>query len=400
MVDLEKVYKFSKLLKIECIKKEVENFIKDFTIKNIKLNNGSWECSFENGKGEYLSLDIGVTGNTITMSKYKDNLVERVKIDENLIMAHEIIEKRPNGIIYSIINKKFDLSNRFKNEFVLVDLVEQRLVFSKNSLERLTDNLDFDNTRLGTYLLKFKMLRSKLELNKECDYFTEFSTHMNYYIAWEGGRKIKDNIYPTRTYLNGEELSATFDVNDGKDKLYRVYDLYNGIINSRNEDDIYAINLGFLTPDSYDLKTLKGITECEDNIVGKSLNIKDENYLEYLKEMLNRRVGFKGDLKLNRDSILTGITYEMTGPELAKRQIEKKLGISYEEFEKMDYDEQHKLIEERTSKKITVDHRLYIDGIPMDEEHIITMEQVDKKIDKLTDSGPKKLLKRIFHKKN
>ena len=55
--------------------------------------------------------------------------------------------------------------------------------------------------------------------------------------------------------------------------------------------------------------------------------------------------------------------------------------------------------EEKTGKKITYDTRLYIDGIPMDEEHIITRKPIDKKIDKIVESGPKRLLKRIFKRK-
>ena len=398
MVNLDRIYKSSKLLKIDCIKKEVEEFIKGFTIKNIKLNNGTWECSFENENGESLNLTIATASDTIMMSKQKGNFVESIKIDDNLLMVHEIIEKRPNGIIYSIINKQFALSKCFKNEFVLVDLVEQRFIFSKKCLESLIDNFDFNNTRLNSYFLKLRMLGNNLE----CDYFTEFSTHMNNYATLMDGRKIRDNIYPTRTYLNGDELSAVFDVNDGEDKLYRVYDLYHGIINPRNENDIYAINLGLLTPDSYDLKTLKGITEREDNIVGKSLDTEDENYLKYLKELLNRKVGFKGTLTLTRDSILTGITYRMSSSEITRRVIERELGISYDEFDKMDYDEQHKLIEKITGREIQIDDRRYIDGIPMDEDHIMTMEQADRRIDEITATGPKKLIRKLikpFHKK-
>ena len=393
MVSLNQVYRFSKLLNVECIKKEVEEFIKGFTIKDIKRNMGTWECSFENENGEFLNFDIAVMGNVLILSKWKDNLVERVRIDSNLFLVHEVIEKRPNGIIYSIIEKKFDFSNKYKNAFVLVDLVEQRFVFSKKCLESLLDNFDFDNTRMGGFILKLR----RLEKKSECDYFTEFSTHMNNYAIPMDGRKIWDNICPTRTYLNGDEVSAIFDINDGEDKLYRIYDLYHGIINPRNENEIYAINLGLLTPDSYNLKALSGITDMEDSIVGKSLISEDKNYLNYLKEMLYTRTGFKGNLELNRDSILSAITYKMSSSELVKRQIEERLGISYEEFEKMDYYKQQKLIEERTGKKIQPDYRLHIDGIPIDEDHIMTMDQVDRKMDELIATGPKKILKRLLN---
>lgn len=83
---------------------------------------------------------------------------------------------------------------------------------------------------------------------------------------------------------------------------------------------------------------------------------------------------------------------KLSGAELAKKELEKELGIPYSEFEMLDLDEQHKLIEEKTGKKIKFDNRLYIDGIPMDDDHIITREQVNKRIEEITATGPKKVL--------
>lgn len=87
---------------------------------------------------------------------------------------------------------------------------------------------------------------------------------------------------------------------------------------------------------------------------------------------------------------------------MRKKQIEEKLGISYEEFITMDYDEQRKLIEDRIGDKIQPDYRQYIDGIPIDENHIMSREKTDRRIDEITASGSKKLIKKLlnpFHKK-
>lgn len=105
--------------------------------------------------------------------------------------------------------------------------------------------------------------------------------------------------------------------------------LVHEIIEKRPSGIVYSINLGLLTPDSYNLKALRGITDKEDSIVWKSLISDDEEYLKYLKEMLYKRIGFKGNLELNRNSILSAITYKMSSSELVKKQIEEKLGISY-----------------------------------------------------------------------
>lgn len=399
-LDLNRVYRFCKLLKIDSIKAELDEHINGYSLNDIERKNGEWICSLTSGDDKHITLMIGF--NKITILKSSNNTFERISIDETLSLSHRTIEKRSNGIVYSIMKKQFAPSSRFKNEIVLVDLVEHRYVLTKDNLERLMDNFNFDEDRLGKFSLKLRMLENNVDFKKASDFFSEFSTHMNYYVDWEGGRKIKDNIYPTRTYLNGEEISNIFDVIDGPDKLYRVFDLYRGIINRRNENDINSINLGFLSPDAYDLKSLKGITEQEDSIIGKSLISVSDEYINYLKQLFNNKFGYKGDLQLDRDSILTGITYQMTGPELAKRQIERKLGIPYEEYEKLDIDEQHRLIEQKTGKKVKPDYRLYIDGIPMDEEHIITREQIDNRIDKLSESAPKRILRKIlkpFNKK-
>lgn len=92
----------------------------------------------------------------------------------------------------------------------------------------------------------------------------------------------------------------------------------------------------------------------------------------------------------------------LSGAELTKKQLEKELGIPYSEFEMLDLDEQHKLIESKTGKEIGYDCRLYIDAIPMDDNHIITRKQADKRIEKITATGPKKLLlkfSKVFKRK-
>ena len=141
------------------------------------------------------------------------------------------------------------------------------------------------------------------------------------------------------------------------------------VVQFENENDINLINLGFLSQDAFDFRTLRGIPEQEDFIVGPSLISVSDDYINYLKELFNNKFGYKGDLELSRSSILSGITYQMSGPELAKRQIDRKLGIPYEEYEKLDIEEQHKLIEQKTGKKVK------------------------------TEIVPKRLLKRLFKRK-
>lgn len=84
------------------------------------------------------------------------------------------------------------------------------------------------------------------------------------------------------------------------------------------------------------------------------------------------------------------ITTFKKATENAKKEIERILGVSYEEYEKMSFEEQRKLRRKKTGKDCIADHRQYIDGIPMDEEHIIKMDEVDSYFN----NYPKKILKK------
>lgn len=79
--------------------------------------------------------------------------------------------------------------------------------------------------------------------------------------------------------------------------------------------------------------------------------------------------------------------------EKTKENISKAIGLPFDEIVNMDFEDLEKHIEQKIGKKPTYDLRMRIDGISMDEEHIITIEQVDKELDKTT-SGPRLVLKR------
>lgn len=406
MLSLKKVYNYSKILQIECIKKEIEEFIKGYNIKNIKLNGGIFECSFENDNGDSLYVNFETKKDAITMCKYTNNLIERVTINEKLLMTHKIIEKRPNGILYSIINKQFDLSNRFRNQTVLVDLTEQRLVFTKDNLQRLISSINFDTDKLSLYILKFIGLESKLELSKECDYYTEFSTHMNKYVSWLGGRRVKDNIYPTKTFLNGEDVSSVFNITDNSDKLYRVYDLYRGIINYRNEIDINSINLGLLSSDAFGYKEFRGITKQENSLIGETQLKVPESYVNYLKELFFINFGYTGKIIVDRISLLSAILYKMSELDKAKYIVETHLGIPYEEYLDLGVNEQHELIKKKTGKEVKLDYTYLTSGLTMEQRYyiskkqpnyqIFTSEQANRQIDEMNTSGSLKAIKRLL----
>ena len=316
---LESAYSFCTLLKIEVIKAEIESFLIGYSLSSIELKNGQFECEFYN---KHNTISLFISPSKINLYKHTDNLLSSVTIWEDQILRQIDVEKRPNGIIYKEIQKHFAPSSRFKNKNVLVDLIENSYVFSKDKINKIIEKEDFNSVRLAYILLKIKKASMQNKLQDICDLHNRFSTHMNTYVQFEDERKIKDNIYPTRTYLNKEEVSSIFDVNNGPDKLYRIYDLYNGKINDRNENDINSIHLGFLSEDAFGFRELKGITEKEDNIVGRSNLEASKDYINYLSLVLYDKFGYKGEIKLDRKTLLQGITYKMSAIEIVKRGID------------------------------------------------------------------------------
>lgn len=61
---------------------------------------------------------------------------------------------------------------------------------------------------------------------------------------------------------------------------------------------------------------------------------------------------------------------EPTQINMTNNILEEKLGVSYEEYEKLSIEEQYKLIEEKTGVKMGPDCNIHIDGIPIDGDNL------------------------------
>ena len=393
---LDVAYKYCGLMKYKVISDEVESYISGYTHISTDRGVNCFVSHFEDKDGNRVVLTTSRDG--ILLFVHKNNFIERVRIDSNLFFTSNSLEKRSNGVIYTNVDKQFGISKRFNNEVVLTDLVENRYCVKRDKLDTLMSEVpeySFDDFRFSPVLLKLRELDLSSKLVEESEYNNSFSSHMNTYIGNAYGRSYCDNNCSSHTYSNGKVISRLYDIVDGKDKIYRIYDLYNGIINPRNENDIYSMNLGLLTSDGFAYREYIGLRDIENDIVGSPEEKDEEEYVSYLKKYFQSKIGYKGEVRTDREGLLECINYQLSAIERVKKTLEQKLGIPYEEFESLDFDEQERLIEEKTGKKITYDTRLYIDGIPMDEEHIIRMEDVDKRIDKMLYRGPKGLIRRL-----
>ncbi len=275
----------------ETIKKEVQEFTK---------NDGE---TILVGTRNYLNLN-----HVFIASKYCHNSYEWFYLANNRIIDQKRIEKREKGIIYTEIKKRFEPSSAFKNQSVLTSVREERYVYNndnvlKNIMQIYGNNAWFD-------ALWYKLFLEIGVIKDQCNYASTFSCNMDYYYVPVDLRWANDNTYLTHTYINGKDVSSLFVI-DGPDKLYRIYDLYHGLINDRNIKDLKNIHLGLLSPNVYDYKSLMGITKKEDMIAGQPMEGRNDLYYSYLKEIFKEHFNYKGPIKLNREFILNIINHNV-----------------------------------------------------------------------------------------
>lgn len=412
---LEIMYEFCKLLENDDIRKEVEEQLKGYSVIHFwddrlvecymkyddeAVNNHFLLYQLTSADGKRCELYVYRYGLWIIKTSInKDDEIEF----HRTFSRRKIAEKCSNGLIYSTINTSYAKKNsdNFK-ELTLDSLEECRYAFTNETMAKLFEKFSSKELeKIGVSILVGMLFKAVNYdhgiLGVASDFNSYFDAEMKR--KYDGEKHIIDP-YAVEIYLNDENVSSTFDTVDGFDKINRVYDLYRGIINTRNEKDIDLIHIGLLSQDAYDLKGLKGITEKEDSIVGKPLDgvCVSSGYVDYLKQLVSK-YGYNGDLQLDRDSVLAGILYRDPKNEYTKRLVELKLGISYDEYEKLDIEEQHKLIEQKIGRKVSFDYKLHIDGIPIDDEHVITRQQVDKRIAGIIKSKPKRRVRRLFGEK-
>ena len=117
--------------------------------------------------------------------------------------------------------------------------------------------------------------------------------------------------------------------------------------------------------------------------------------IDYITHIINKKEKlneyYLNELNSKNNSLINN---QINVEEIVKRRIEDKFGMSYDEFDKLELSEQHRLIEKANGKKIVADYRPLIDGMPMDNNRIKTLDEVDKKINQITSEGPKRVLKK------
>ena len=392
---MNELIKFKLMIKNN--KNVFNDIMNDMTIKSLKDNT----IIFIDSKGNETVAEIKDKNIIFNFDENKSIIVNLSQDDKNeyVKIIDVIKEERDNGCIIEVIEKYYDFTRESEDEKVLVDLVSNRYVFDKNVSINDINNFEQLCKMKTTFESHFKTLRKPVGS-----------------LRW-----YTDSPYSTYTKINGEDISYIYDVVNGTDKIYRIYDLYNGTINERNSDDLFSIHLGLLRKAAFGYKEINGINAKENEICGdckKSLSTQESTFIYNL---INKRIGYKKQFDIyDINSIIDAITYKKTATEIAKDLLERELGIPYEEFDKLDCDEQHKILQAhkkilKSTKKDEVlmmigsgEHSIFIkvkkgervmlsDGIFV--EAGLTPEEskrrLDDKIDDMLYSKPIALVKKI-----
>lgn len=322
------------LIKFKLLLKKYKNVFSDILgDMNIKDSSEN-KITFTNPKGNELVATINETEIIfIENDKRYIKVIMPNKDEDNDIKVIDIKkEERPNGCIIEVIDRYYGFTRESADEKVLVDLISKRYVFDRNI--KLDNNTNYDE------LCKMK---------------TIFESHLKTLVKLiDSVRYYEDSPYSTKTLINGNDISYIYDIVNGIDKIYRIFDLYNGIINERNGNDILSIHYGLLRKEGLGYKEQNGITQQEDEICGKvyvkSLTTQETTFINNL---IKDKIGYKEPFDIHDiNSILNAITYHKTSSEIVLKAIERDITRPGERLVTLDDDEQHKNKKLKGMKKI------------------------------------------------
>lgn len=289
-----KLKRLSKLLEDKDIKIIVEEILEGYELTNDE------EFIFSSKSDDKITLSIN-KDKYIELMKISSNKIEVKIIDTSSNIREITYELRTNGIIITEVMKIYGYSRFSKEKKNVTSLYSDSYVLTKDKINNIypviISNGEYNIERLHE-IIDISIVKNNADL------VTNFETHMMGYGPYEESKKMY-NYFTTRTYLNGEDISYIYDIVEGPDKLLRIYDLYNGLVNRRNYNDIFYINIGCLRSEGFYLKEVKGIVEQENNLVSEGID-SNKPYLEGIA--LLKRISPTGGVCLDsREELLKSI---------------------------------------------------------------------------------------------
>jgi len=273
--EYSKLKTISKLLE----DKEIQTIVEDI-LAGYELTNDAGIVFTSSDKEDIVSLSDG-EGRLIFKKNSNSGL--QIQIIESGPIVNEVnYEIRPNGIIITKVTKIYGYSRVSKDKKHITDLLSESYTLTSETIKNNYSEIITDEK------YNLALLQEKIDINNLkdlADLVTNFETHIRTYQIVKG--KLIGPPYSSVTILNGEDISHIYDAVDGPDALSKIYDLYNGIINSRNKYDMFNVNFGILRSEAFHLKAVKGIVAAEDNLVSNTITLSDyyRQYQNILKSM-------------------------------------------------------------------------------------------------------------------
>lgn len=332
--------KYSQLLKNRDIKKILNEELKNYKITKIDKNSGTALLyNDNNGQSKQMFFE---NSNIILVGK-KDNKVNITTIKEGPELEVYAYDFRI-GVILEKTNIKYGYSNYSKDYKVPTSLISKRYVlYEKSTLGLRGSDLDDIYNRHIEFI-------SNNSLQNSSFFYTTFESFMVNKDLIPNFRGSIDTLYSTHTFVNDRDISYIYDIVKGPDKLLRIFDLYRGIINERNKQDIKGINQGLIKSDAFAYLELKGIKQKEDSFVSKEKF--DADYIRNVSNIISEVTGNINYIdSLERDSLISSIKYVPKASEIAKRDVEKVVGMSYNEFDMLNIEEQNSGYSKKKNKE-------------------------------------------------
>lgn len=289
----QKLKKFCKLLENKELYPLINDIINEYEVTDLTQTTNQNEIVLLCHSGEKISLEI--VENKLIFTKHLGNtMIQKDILFPNTHTIQSItIEKRPLGLIITKIDKKYNFSIYDLSEKTVTNLESVTSIYKNITLQQIIPQINDKDKDIHYLFTKLIGTNNQIiHLGNHIDFLgvaPDMTTHLEIHMNLLLGLDIyltTNQQHGADSKLNREDISQIYKLIDGKDKISRIYDLYNGIINERNKHDIQAIHLGLLSSDSYDLKTQKGISTQIDQLVGSSITKKPKSYYEYLKNFL------------------------------------------------------------------------------------------------------------------
>ncbi len=321
MAHIKLLSKYSALLNKLEVQRIVTSILANYKLESIvKQSDNEIVFKYFDNKSEKITLTI--FGKDLIFEKDGKDRKEITRIvagpDDkcNPMINKFICEKRDRGIIITETREYYDWTRFTDKEKLPVDLYEYRYVFGNDNIKAIYDHIT---------PVQFELI-NKNNINlinyNLANFRTDFEVHMKTYKTNFEGYVFNDSMYPTIVKFNGNDVSCCYDMVDGPDKIKRVHDLYNGIINEDNKEDIKAMHLGLMDTDGFDLRNFTGFEDKENAFLGDPLEPSEE-YKRTTKRILKSVIGYEGEIKYDRDSLLNCICYDLSDIEHKEENVEQ-----------------------------------------------------------------------------